>query len=389
MGEGRSPFVRLFSDVASRVDDPFLARAVALAERGRGSTAPNPLVGCVIVSRRPHRRRGLPPARRRPARRGGRASRSGRRGARCRRLRDARAVRAPRQDPAVRRRAHRRRRRAGRHRHARPEPEARRTARERLRDAGVEVRVRRGPRAVRGAQLEGWLHRIATRRAVRDGEGRRCRSTRTRRFGPASVRPSPGASGAEVTRRLRSRRGRRARVGCDRDRRRPRADGARRRGRASPSGSRCGSSSSRRRCRPPMRACSPTGSPRPRCWSSAPARRRRLRPFAGRVDVLRADGSRPGRCTAGARRAGCRRACSIEPGPRLLHVQLGTPGSLDQLVIVTAGGMRGSRRAAAVPWDADRERRRARRPHDAARSGYRRRRVVTVVATCRVAAREE
>jgi len=50
MGEGRSPFVRLFSDVASRVDDPYLARAVTLAERGRGMTAPNPLVGCVIVA---------------------------------------------------------------------------------------------------------------------------------------------------------------------------------------------------------------------------------------------------------------------------------------------------------------------------------------------------
>ena len=49
MGEGRSPFVRLFSDVASRVQDPFLSRAVTLAERGRGSTAPNPVVGCVIV----------------------------------------------------------------------------------------------------------------------------------------------------------------------------------------------------------------------------------------------------------------------------------------------------------------------------------------------------
>jgi diaminohydroxyphosphoribosylaminopyrimidine deaminase / 5-amino-6-(5-phosphoribosylamino)uracil reductase len=41
--------VRLFSDVASRVTDPFLARAATLAEQGRGATAPNPLVGCVIV----------------------------------------------------------------------------------------------------------------------------------------------------------------------------------------------------------------------------------------------------------------------------------------------------------------------------------------------------
>jgi diaminohydroxyphosphoribosylaminopyrimidine deaminase/5-amino-6-(5-phosphoribosylamino)uracil reductase len=41
--------VRLFSDVSSRVDDPYFARALGLAEQGRGATAPNPLVGCVIV----------------------------------------------------------------------------------------------------------------------------------------------------------------------------------------------------------------------------------------------------------------------------------------------------------------------------------------------------
>jgi diaminohydroxyphosphoribosylaminopyrimidine deaminase / 5-amino-6-(5-phosphoribosylamino)uracil reductase len=49
MGEGRSLSVRLFSDVASRVADPFLARAASLAAQARGATAPNPLVGCVIV----------------------------------------------------------------------------------------------------------------------------------------------------------------------------------------------------------------------------------------------------------------------------------------------------------------------------------------------------
>ncbi|PKQ16023.1 MAG: riboflavin biosynthesis protein RibD [Actinobacteria bacterium HGW-Actinobacteria-7] len=41
--------MRLFEDVASQVDDPFFARALLLAEKGRGATAPNPLVGCVIV----------------------------------------------------------------------------------------------------------------------------------------------------------------------------------------------------------------------------------------------------------------------------------------------------------------------------------------------------
>lgn len=41
--------MRLLSDVASRVEDPYLRHAVALAERGRGATSPNPLVGCVVV----------------------------------------------------------------------------------------------------------------------------------------------------------------------------------------------------------------------------------------------------------------------------------------------------------------------------------------------------
>lgn len=43
--------MRLFTDVAARVEDPFLARAFELAERGRGTTSPNPMVGCVIVHR--------------------------------------------------------------------------------------------------------------------------------------------------------------------------------------------------------------------------------------------------------------------------------------------------------------------------------------------------
>ena len=41
--------MRLFSDVSSWVDDPHLARALLLAELGRGATAPNPMVGCVVV----------------------------------------------------------------------------------------------------------------------------------------------------------------------------------------------------------------------------------------------------------------------------------------------------------------------------------------------------
>ena len=39
----------LFSDDASVISEPFLRRAFALAERGRGSVSPNPVVGCVVV----------------------------------------------------------------------------------------------------------------------------------------------------------------------------------------------------------------------------------------------------------------------------------------------------------------------------------------------------
>ncbi len=41
--------MRLFSDAASAVADPFLRRAFELAENGRGTASPNPLVGCVVV----------------------------------------------------------------------------------------------------------------------------------------------------------------------------------------------------------------------------------------------------------------------------------------------------------------------------------------------------
>jgi len=41
--------MRLFSDVSQLVRDPWLRYACHLAERGRGTTSPNPLVGCVIV----------------------------------------------------------------------------------------------------------------------------------------------------------------------------------------------------------------------------------------------------------------------------------------------------------------------------------------------------
>ena len=41
--------MRLFSDVSQYVRDPWLRYALGLAERGRGTTSPNPLVGCVVV----------------------------------------------------------------------------------------------------------------------------------------------------------------------------------------------------------------------------------------------------------------------------------------------------------------------------------------------------
>jgi len=41
--------MRLFSDPAVGIDDPLLRRAFLIAERGRGTVSPNPLVGCVVV----------------------------------------------------------------------------------------------------------------------------------------------------------------------------------------------------------------------------------------------------------------------------------------------------------------------------------------------------
>ena len=40
---------RLFGDAYVSVSDPYLRRAIELAELGRGCTAPNPVVGCVLV----------------------------------------------------------------------------------------------------------------------------------------------------------------------------------------------------------------------------------------------------------------------------------------------------------------------------------------------------
>lgn len=42
--------MRLFSDASASVNDPLFRHAFVLAEKGRGATSPNPMVGCVIVS---------------------------------------------------------------------------------------------------------------------------------------------------------------------------------------------------------------------------------------------------------------------------------------------------------------------------------------------------
>lgn len=42
--------MRLFADDSSSISDPYLRRAYELALRGLGTTSPNPMVGCVVVS---------------------------------------------------------------------------------------------------------------------------------------------------------------------------------------------------------------------------------------------------------------------------------------------------------------------------------------------------
>ncbi len=127
-----------------------LRRAIRLAMNGRGRVEPNPMVGCVIVTRRPRHRRGLPPAVRRPPRRAERPGRLHRIAGRGDGLRHARAVLPHGQeDAAVRPAADRRAGGAGRRRLPRPQP-----VRERRRRADAPRRRRRGGRAGAGGRVQ-------------------------------------------------------------------------------------------------------------------------------------------------------------------------------------------------------------------------------------------
>ena len=100
-----------------------MRRAIALAARGLGSTSPNPVVGCVILDAAGRAGgRGLPPARRRPARRGPRAARGGRAGPRRHRVRHPRTLQPHRPHRPLRPGADRGRDRPRRLRGRRPRP---------------------------------------------------------------------------------------------------------------------------------------------------------------------------------------------------------------------------------------------------------------------------
>ncbi len=123
-----------------------LRRAIRLAMNGRGRVEPNPMVGCVIVKRRPRHRRGLPPAVRRPPRRAERAGRLHRVARRGDGVRHARAVLPHGQeDAAVRPAADRRAGRPRRRRLPRPQP-----GRQRRRRADAPRGRRRSGRAGAG-----------------------------------------------------------------------------------------------------------------------------------------------------------------------------------------------------------------------------------------------
>ena len=101
-------------------DLEYMNRALDLAERGRGTTSPNPMVGAVVVRRGRHDcRAGLSRARRRTARRGARARRGRRSGAGRVALLHAGALLPRRPHRALRRARRGRRHRARRRGHGR------------------------------------------------------------------------------------------------------------------------------------------------------------------------------------------------------------------------------------------------------------------------------
>ena len=337
-----------------------MRRALALAERGWGQTAPNPMVGAVVVAGGDvvgegfHARYGEAHAEVKALRAAG--------DARARRdaVRDARAVRAPRQDAAVRRRDHRRGRRARRRRGARSE---RHRARRRRASARRRHSRRRRRRARRGAASS--TRRSSTRRRA-TGRGSRSssRSRPTARIadptgehrwitGPESrARSPPPARGRRRDRR-------RHRHGA---RRRSVAHGARR---AAAARSRRAASCSTRRLRTPLDSTlARTARDDPdviavdaRCAPSndAPALERAGVRVAHAAPTLRDALACAARDAAFAR-------CFVEAGPRLAGSFL-RESLVDRLIIFRSPLVLGHRRAERVRVCARRaSRRRLRSP---------------------------
>ena len=161
-----------------------MRRALELARTGWGQTAPNPMVGAVVVRDGGGRGRRLSRTVRRSARRGGGAG--GGRGARagCHHVRHARTVHASRQDTAVRRRNH--------HRGCDPRGDRRPRSRsavaaggaDRLRAAGIGVDIGHGATEARELNAA-FFHRLRARRApVRHAQARRVDRYRDRRRRP-------------------------------------------------------------------------------------------------------------------------------------------------------------------------------------------------------------